>query len=145
VISVAQKLHRRQHSKVKSLIFYVKGKVFSGKGEGAEFIKLPWVRKQIMEKFGFIPYVGTLNVRLAEESLAVKNLLKAKAIEISPTTGYCRGKCFEAYLRGNLKCAIVIPEIASYPEDIIEVIAPINLRERLQLKDGDTVEIKILL
>jgi riboflavin kinase len=44
-----------------------------------------------------------------------------------------------------MECAIVIPEIADYPEDVLEVIAPINLRDKLSLKNGDTVQIKITL
>jgi len=75
----------------------------------------------------------------------LKNFLKSKGTEILPATGFCHGRFFEAYLKDNLKCAVVIPEVANYPEDIIEIIASVNLRERLQLKDGDDIEIKILL
>jgi CTP-dependent riboflavin kinase len=64
---------------------------------------------------------------------------------ISPVSGFCRGKLAEAYFIDNLKYAIVVPEVENYPEDIIELIAPINLRHRFKLKDGDTVEIKITL
>jgi riboflavin kinase len=120
--------------------------VFSGKGEGAKFIKLPWVRKQITEKLGFTPHPGTLNIKLTRESLKLRTLLgKTGAIEISPAAGFHRGRCFKAYLINNLKCAVVIPETPNYPRDIIELIAPINLREKLQLRDGDCVEVKILL
>jgi riboflavin kinase len=120
--------------------------VFSGKGEGAKFIKLPWVRKQITEKIGFTPHPGTLNIKLTRESLKLRTLLgKTGAIEISPAAGFHRGRCFKAYLINNLKCAVVIPETPNYPRDIIELIAPINLREKLQLRDGDCVEVKILL
>ena len=31
----------------------------------------------------------------------------------------------------------------SYPKDVIEVIAPICLRERFKLKDGDKVTLKV--
>lgn len=124
----------------------VKGKVFSGGGEGARFIKLPWVNKQITEKLGFTPHPGTLNIKLTENSANIKELLrKAKATEILPKKDFCSGRCFNAYFMNNLKCAIVIPEIANYPEDVIEVIAPINLRRKFQLKDGDLVEVKIVL
>lgn len=123
----------------------LRGKVFSGKSEGEKFIELPWVREQIAKKIGFVPYPGTLNIKLEENSAKPKLLKKAKAVEISPVAGFCRGKCFKAYLMDNLECAIVIPEIADYPEDVLEVIAPINLREKLSLKNGDTVEIKITL
>jgi len=122
----------------------VKGKVFSGSGEGARFIEISWVRKQITEKLGFIPYPGTLNIKLAEGIANSKLLKKAKAIEILPVEGFCRGRCFNACFMDTLKCAIVIPEVENYPEDILEVIAPINLREKFKLKDGDIVDVKIM-
>jgi riboflavin kinase len=124
----------------------LKGKVFSGSGEGTEFIRLPWVKKQIAEKLGFIPYTGTLNVKLTAESVLIKKSLEnARAIEILPLKGFCRGRCFPAYFMQGLKCAIIIPEIENYPEDIIEVVAPVNLREKFKLKDGDMVEVRIML
>jgi len=122
----------------------VKGIVFSGSGEGARFIEIPWVRKQITEKLGFIPYAGTLNIKLAEGIANSKLLKKAKAIEILPAEGFCRGKCFNACFMDTLKCAIVIPEVENYPEDILELIAPINLREKFKLKDGDIVNVEIM-
>ncbi len=125
---------------------HIKGIVFSGKGEGARFIELPWVKKQIVEKLGFTPHPGTLNVKLTKEELRHRTLLeKAEAIEISPAKGFSRGRCFKANLMDKLECAIVIPEILNYPENVIEVIAPTNLREILQLRDGDSVEVKILM
>lgn len=124
----------------------IKGKVFSGSGESAEFIRLSWVRKQIAEKLSFIPYTGTLNVKLTAESVAIKESLKnARAIEISPVKDFCRGKCFPAYFMQDLKCAIIIPEVKNYPKDVIEVIAPVNLREKFRLKDGDMVKVRIIL
>ena len=124
----------------------IKGTVFSGKGEGARFIELPWVKKQITEKLGFTPYRGTLNIELTKEEFEKRALLeKAESIEISPVKGFSRGRCFKANLMDKLECAIVIPEIPDYPENVIEVIAPTNLREKLQLREGDSVEIKILM
>jgi riboflavin kinase len=125
--------------------FLVKGKVFSGKSEATRFTELPWMKKQITEKLGFTPYSGTLNVKLTEDCLKLRSLLKrVKVIQITPATSFCHGRCFQAYLM-DVECAIVIPEIANYPSDVIEVIAPMNLREKLQLEDGDTIEIKISL
>jgi len=125
--------------------FNVKGRVFSGDGKGARFIKLPWVREQIIEKLGFIPYPGTLNIKISEDIGELKESLKrTKEIEISPAKGFCRGRCFKACFMDNIKCAIIIPEVENYPEDVIEVIASINLREKFQLKDGDMTEVKIL-
>jgi len=121
----------------------VKGSVFSGKAEGAKFIKLPWVKKQIKEKLGFDPYNGTLNLRLANgDSLKLDKVLKtAKPIEISPETGYYPGKCFKARMKRSIQCAAIIPQILNYPKNVLEIIAPFNLREKLHLRDNDTVEI----
>jgi riboflavin kinase len=125
-------------------VLQVKGKVFSGSGEGAKFIQLPWVKTQIAEKLGFIPYPGTLNIKITEGSREFEKLLKKeKMTEILPAKGFCRGRCFKAILMDNLKCAIIVPEIPNYAENIIEVIARVNLREKLKLKDGDVVEVQI--
>ena len=127
-------------------MLHVKGKVFSGSGEGVKFTEIPWVRKQITEKLGFIPHPGTLNIKLTEGIVELQKLSKkAKAMEISPAKGFCRGRCFHAYFMDTLKCAIVIPEVENYPEDMLEIIAPINLREKFKLKDGETVDVKIML
>jgi riboflavin kinase len=121
----------------------LKGRVFSGKGEGAEFINLSWASKQIEEKLGFTPYSGTLNIRLDRKSTKMKKaLMKATGAEILPALGYCRGRIFEASIM-KVKCAVVIPEVPGYPEDVVEVISSTNLRERLHLADGSRVEVKV--
>ncbi|MEM0111478.1 MAG: DUF120 domain-containing protein [Candidatus Bathyarchaeia archaeon] len=120
----------------------VKGRVFSGLGKGSEFLKLPWVRRQIEEKLGFKPYPGTLNIKIDGPLSLRDNPEQADWIEITPEPGYCRGKCVKCYI-DEIECAIILPEIAGYPSDIIEVIAPINLRERLGLRDGDVLTVVI--
>jgi riboflavin kinase len=124
----------------------LEGKVFSGSGEGAKFVRLPWVKEQIAEKIGFVPYDGTLNIKLEKNSLALKKsfLNEVKPICISPAEGFCRGTCFKAIFMSESECAVVIPEVHGYPEDVIEIIAPVNLRERFQLKDGDMIKIEVL-
>lgn len=118
-----------------------KGTVFSGKGEGRKFIDLPWVKGQIKEKLGFIPYSGTLNIRLSKESITQKKLLKnAMRLEICPEKGFCKGKLIESFING-LECAIIIPEIPNYPSDVLEVIAPWYLRERLKISDGSELTV----
>lgn len=124
----------------------VKGTIFSGKGEAAKFIRLPWVRKQIVEKLGFNSYLGTLNLRLTRNNIKINRILrKADGFEILPAPGFCRGKLFKAYLFDDVKCAVVIPEVAGYPEDLLEIIAVENLKETLGLKDSDEVKVKISL
>lgn len=135
---------KKQIIKNEASLIHLKGKVFSGTGEGAKFMELPWVKRQIEEKLGFVPYPGTLNIKLSKDKVKLKKLLKrAKSIEILPARGYCLGKCFKAHLGNGLECAIVLPEVRGYSENVIEIIAPMNLRETLKLKDGDIMEVRV--
>jgi riboflavin kinase len=125
----------------------LKGKVFSGHGGGTKFLSLPWVRKQIIEKLGFEPFLGTLNLRLSKESAEVKKKLvkTAKAIEILPKKGFCVGLCFKAKIMDKVEGAIVLPQVPSYADDVLEVIAPVSLRETLKLREGDEVRLTVYL
>jgi riboflavin kinase len=121
----------------------LEGVIFSGGGEGEKFVDLPWVRKQIKQKLGFVPYPGTLNVRLSEESLKKRKLLeKATWVKMCPAKGYCSGLVIKASI-GSFDCAIVIPEVSGYPEGILEIIAPFSLREKLHLNEGNNVMVRV--
>jgi riboflavin kinase len=50
-------------------------------------------------------------------------------------------KCFSAKLRG-VKVAIVMPS-RTHLTDVVELIAPKNLRKKLGLKDGDRVKLEV--
>jgi riboflavin kinase len=137
------KRHGEESNPLETLV--LKGRIFTGKTEGAKFIRLRWVERQIKDKLGFLPYAGTLNIRLTEESIGRKKALtRANSLDILPAKGYCHGRLFRAHLE-NVECAVVFPQIADYPEDVIEVIASANLREKLDLADGDSVKVKIML
>jgi len=119
------------------------GTVFSSRGNGKKFLELPWVNRQITEKLGFTPYPGTLNMKLSEDVAKRRKLLeKAPSIKIYPAEGYCNGTLFKAFI-GKLECAIVIPEVAGYPKNVLEIIAAVNLREQLKLKDGSEITVTV--
>jgi len=121
------------------------GKVFSGEGGGRKFLQLQWVKQQITAKLGFTPYTGTLNLHLSDKSVACRKLLdNAAAMTVHPAEGYCNGKLFKASI-GTIECGVVIPEVKGYPQDILEIIAPVNLREKLKLADGDEITVTVTL
>jgi riboflavin kinase len=125
---------------------HIKGRVFSGKGEGSRFTELPWVKKQIEEKVGFTAYPGTLNLKISTDNHKILTSMKeASGIEIFPAEGFSPGRLLRANLNGYLECAIVIPCILNYPEDVIEIIASKNLRKELQVEDGDHIEAQLLI
>jgi riboflavin kinase len=117
------------------------GTVISGNGDGKKFMELPWVKQQITEKLGFTPYAGTLNLKLTEESAKQRKLIeKTPSAKVLPADGYSKGLLFKAFI-GIVQCAIVIPQVAGYPNDLLEVIASVYLREALQLEDGCEVTV----
>ena len=73
----------------------------------------------------------------------IQYLRKANGIKIKPEKGYYEGKCFKALIMKKVEGAIVIPNIPEYPSDILEVLAPVNLRKTLELKDGEMVDLTI--
>ena len=107
-------------------------------------MKLPWVKKQIREKLGFVPYPGTLDIRITLGSVELKKALAENGgVDVLPAAGFHKGKCYRASFKTDLKCALIVPEVAGYPENVIELIAPENLREKFHLSDGEAVEVKV--
>jgi riboflavin kinase len=121
----------------------LRGRVFSGTGEGRKFIDLPWVKRQIEEKLGFTPYSGTLNIHLSKDNTKEKKLLEnAKRLEICPEKGYCTGLLIKAHIE-SVECAIIIPQFSNYPSGLLEIIAPWYLRGRLKLADGSEATVTV--
>lgn len=121
------------------------GKVITGLGEGQYYISLEGYRTQFREKLGFDPYPGTLNIKLDPQSIELRKRISAD-IKISgfknQNRTFGRGSCFNARI-SDIKGAVIIPERTHYPEDIIEVIAPVNLRQYLNVVDGSTVAVEV--
>ncbi len=122
----------------------LKGRVFSGKGIGSFFVNLEWAKKQFEEKFGFKPYPGTLNLQLCSGTDVKRLRNTTKGIKIKAPEGFHDGRCFKALIMGKYFGAVVVPDVPGYPHDLLEILAPVNLRETLKLKDGLQIEVIIL-
>lgn len=121
----------------------LKGRVLRGDGTGSLFVNLPWAKKQFKEKLGFNPYPGTLNLQLLPGT-DVKELRNGtKGIKIKSPEDFHEGRCFKALIMEKLWGAVVVPEVPKYPHDLLEIIAPVNLRETLGLKDGMEIEVTV--
>ncbi len=122
------------------------GKVITGLGEGQYYISLEGYRTQFREKLGFDPYPGTLNLKLDSQSIEIRKRISANT-RISGFTDQNRtfgsGSCFNVRI-SDIKGAVITPERTHYPEDIIEVIAPLNLRDYLNIKDGSVVHVEVI-
>ena len=133
------------------LMLEIEGELFSGLGEGAYYTSLENYRRQFVEKMGFEPYPGTMNLRLT--SLKDRKLRR----ELEYYTGiiidgfkdesrtYGGVKCFIAIVNDQIKGAVGIFERTHYADLVIEIISPIKIRKKLGLRDGDKVKVKIFL
>jgi riboflavin kinase, archaea type len=127
--------------------YVLNGTVVSGIGEGKYYMSLVPYKEQFNTHLGFEPYPGTLNIRLSSSSIPVRKKIDALEwirIKGFSTDGRTFGdaKCLPCRI-GDISCGIVMPGRTHYPEDIIEVIAPIALRRKLGVEDTDTVTVEV--
>lgn len=129
----------------------IEGDIFTGLGEGAYYVTREPYRRQFIEKLGFDPYPGTLNLRISSEyDVKMRGELEAyPGIEIegfkNENRTYGSVKCFRAIMNNKARGAVVLALRTHHPGSVIEVIAPVYLRDRLKLKDGNKVTVEILL
>ena len=104
---------------------------------------MAWVREQVKNAFGFEPYPGTLNLQLEDqEDLSIWSKLRQEpGVLLQPESDYCAGHCYPLSVEGQISAAAVFPMVPSYPEDMVEILSPVALRERLGLSDGMTVTV----
>jgi len=126
----------------------VVGVVTSGLGEGAFYMRQKGYQDQFRKRLGFIPYEGTLNLRLHAAELAKLDILRQEPgipIDGFAADGrtYGGAKCFPARVK-SLSCALILP-LRTHHTDMIEVIAKPYLRDTLGLRDGDRVELTVAL
>jgi riboflavin kinase len=128
----------------------LEGTVFTGLGEGAYYISLEPYRKQFMEKLGFDPYPGTLNLKLTTDyDIKARSELEAyPAVGVegfkSENRSFGQVKCYPVIVENKVKGALISALRGHYDASVIEVIAPVFLRKHLKLKDGHKVKVEVL-
>ncbi len=105
------------------------------------------MRAQFISKLSIDPYPGTLNLEISDpEDLQKFEALKAsKGIEIPPENpAFCSGKAYPVLVGGKLKGAIILPIVADYPKNKMELITSQNVKEALSVKTGDYLEVEVI-
>ena len=127
------------------MVVELEGELCSGLGEGAIFTEIDWVARAFRERLGFIPYPGTLNLSLSGDDWAQARALlcRVPGIPIEPPPGFCAAKCFAVTLNECVDGAAVLPDVADYPADKFEIVAPVAVRRELGLQDGDRVRLRV--
>jgi riboflavin kinase len=125
-----------------------RGRVFTGLGEGAYYVRLEGYRKQFRKCLGYNPYPGTLNIQLLTEADVNEfQLLKATiGIQIQGFENEGRSfgpvTCYPATVNGEQKAAILLIARTHHHPNVVEIIAPTSLREKLKVADEDIIIVK---
>ena len=125
------------------------GSVISGLGEGAYYMSLNGYTKQFKVKIGYVPFPGTLNIKLnqLQATQIIQQLDDLDHIMIDPFSDgkrtYGWVKCFHATLNNSIKCELIRLERTHHDNSVIELISKNNLRKNGKLETNSKVTIKI--
>ncbi|MDE1766681.1 MAG: DUF120 domain-containing protein [Thaumarchaeota archaeon] len=126
-----------------------KGMIISGMGEGAYYMSMKGYTRQFKSKLGYVPFPGTLNVKLRDkEFIEAKRLLDAHpAIMIS---GFSDGKrtygwvkCYPARVNNNVDAALIVLERTHHDDSVIELISKENIKKSTKLSTGSQMTIRV--
>lgn len=129
-----------------SRLVRLSGRIIAGMGEGSYYMGQSHYVKQFEKELEFTPYPGTLDIKLEKDSLEQKEMLvrlpskQVSGFETGERT-FGQVKYFPAKLRKS-KVAMILPS-RSHHSDVVEIVAPNNLRRALKLKDGDLVRVEV--
>jgi riboflavin kinase, archaea type len=162
----AVKVTDKGYSEIQSLFFSLRsalestpstidfeGNVVSGMGEGAYYMSLDGYKRQFREKLGFEPYPGTLNIRLTDQIYMNARLQLGRHPSVfingfsDGTRTYGWVKCYRAIINnGSIdNAAALVLERTHYDDSMLEVIAPISIKQTSGIKNGDRIKVQVQL
>ncbi|NHJ86543.1 MAG: CTP-dependent riboflavin kinase [Asgard group archaeon] len=143
------------YSQTRSATIY--GELETGLGEGAWYISQEEYTEQFQEILGFTPFPGTLNLRILNVD-DLKKIAQIRQSEPYIIHGFVKkGRqfgdvmCYKARFEDGTMGAIIIPSRTHHNKDILEAIAPVNMRERLgeylnqKIVDKTNIKVEVLL
>ena len=133
----------------------MRGIIFSDLGQASSFMALDWVQEALKKSLGFTPFPATLNVHPEGEADArVWAAIQAEwsGIALPPVNGqFCSARLYPIEVKGpsnwgNDKSsgAVLVPDVAAYPKDKIEIVAPVRLKSALGVDDGDLLTLEFV-
>ncbi len=127
----------------------IKGTLISGMGEGAYYMGLKGYTKQFKSKIGYVPFPGTLNVKIDQKihQESIKQFVNLNGININSFSDgkrtYGWVKCFPAKLNNSVDCNLILLERTHHDNSVVELISKFCLRKTAKLKEGSKISIKI--
>jgi riboflavin kinase len=126
------------------------GTLVSGQGVARGFTREQWARDAFIAGVGIDPFPGTLNLRIADGPARASWIVARASRGIvmpAPDASFCDGRLFHARLTAgggaSVAGAVVVPMVPKYPEEQLEIIAPVGLRDALGIRDGDELIVDV--
>jgi riboflavin kinase len=127
------------------------GILVSGMGEGKYYMSLEGYRKQFEKKIGYIPFPGTLNIKITDP-LSLENREKIENFSYQFIDGFHDSirtygwvKCYHVLINGNedIQSDLLILERTHHDKNMLEIISPVNIKQVLHVKNGDTIKVTL--
>jgi len=126
-----------------------KGTIVSGMGEGAYYMSMKGYAKQFKSKLGYVPFPGTLNVKLKD-----KEFIEAKrTLDTHPgimINGFSDGKrtygwvrCYPSKINNSIDAALITLERTHHDDSVIELISKENIKKTTKLSTGSQISIRV--
>lgn len=151
ITSAGMKKVREHYSMLKKILegsrLKFSGKIVDGFRKGKYYLSLPGYRRGIRNRLGFEPYAGTLNVKLSKNDFMKRNeILREEPVVINGfrTKNRTFGDLFAYHCSVDGRpAAIVFPLRSNHPQDVVEIVAEVNLRKILSKGKGSSVVVEL--
>ena len=124
----------------------IRGYVMPGIGEGAYYVDI--YSSKLEEALGFTPYPGTLNIKVDDDSRRAVGKMKQNpplVVDGFVLEGRTFGDvvCYRVVVNGSVNAAVVIAQRTHHSQDVLEILAPVDLRKKLKLEDNSPVTLTV--
>ena len=126
----------------------IEGSIVTGLGEGAYYIEV--YSSKLKAALGFRPHLGTLNVKISDDESrkAIGRMKNTPPLVLSGFThkGRTFGDviCYRVKINRKIEGAVVIAQRTHHSEEILEIVAPVNIRDALDIVDNDKVTLTVI-
>ena len=126
----------------------IQGSVTSGLGKGKEFVSLEGYARQFERRLGYEPYPGTLNLDTGtriDERLEQLQPIRIDGWE-NGQSSFGAVNCYPASIprvEESIPLHVIVPDRTDHDTSTLELLSPLNLRDRLSLSDDAELEITI--
>jgi len=126
----------------------IEGRLVTGLGEGAYYVDV--YASRLRDALGFKPHLGTLNVKVIDDD-SRRAIGRMKNTPPLVVTGFRhKGRtfgdviCYRVKVNNEIEAAVVMAQRTHHSEDILEVVAPVDIRKTLNMEDNSKVVLTVI-